>query len=525
MSEDRQRVVIAGAGPAGLTAAYEILSRGGGDFDVTVVEATDSIGGISKTVRHNGNRMDIGGHRFFTKDARVEKWWHDMLPSQSAPASDDAELGREVPLDPGGADPEETDGVMLSRHRVSRIYYDHTFFDYPVSLNARTMRALGLGRTMSVGASYIASAVRPVREDSLEDFYINRFGRKLYSMFFEGYTTKLWGRHPSRIDASWGAQRVKGLSVSAVLKNAVSKAMNKGKGDGGGETSLIERFEYPKLGPGEIWETAARKVEELGGNVIMGHEVTAVRTHDGRVSSVVAGGEEFPCDVLMSTMPVKDLVAAFASGGTDVPEEVSRVAEGLPYRDFVTVGLLFDHLALRNETDLATISDIVPDNWIYVQDSGIGMGRIQVFNNWSPYLVRDNHGTVWLGLEYFCSEGDATWSMPERAFADMAAGELMRMGVIDETCKLLDWHRERMPKAYPAYFDTYDDFGEVRDWLCGMGNLWCLGRNGQHRYNNMDHSMLTAFYAADAVLDGDSSRQAHDRVWNVNTEAEYHEEK
>lgn len=517
-TNNRKTVVIIGAGPAGLTAAHELLSRAGNCYDVTVLEATSAIGGISRTVEHNGNRMDIGGHRFFTKEKRVNGWWQARMPMQGAPSFDDKVLGRESPLTPGGPDPEQSDCVMLTRRRVSRIYYDHTFFDYPVSLNGPTLKALGAARTLSVGFSYLDAQVHKLPETNLENFYVNRFGRKLYSMFFEGYTEKLWGRHPRDISSDWGSQRVKGISIAAVLKDALNKATGH-KEAANTETSLIESFSYPKYGPGQLWEEAASEITQLGGRVVLRAEVTHLTVgHDNQVTSVECkDGTSYPCDYCLSSMPLKDLAAA----ADNIPSEAAAIATGLPYRDFVTVGLLVPKLTLKNETDIRTLANIVPDDWIYVQDTGVKLGRIQVFNNWSPYLVADPVGTVWVGLEYFCAEGDDFWNMPDDARVEFARSELVHMGVIDNTTELLDSHVERVKKAYPAYFDTYERIDQLIAWLDSHPNLFCIGRNGQHRYNNMDHSMMTAFLAADDILAGSTDRT---NVWNVNTDTTYAEE-
>ena len=515
----KKHAVVIGAGPAGLTAAHELLSRDGGGWDVTVLEASDAIGGISRTVVHHGNRMDIGGHRFFSKDQRVTRWWLDRMPLQGAPSFDDKVLGRESVLEEGGPDPEKTDRVMLTRKRVSRIYYNKRFFDYPISLKPATLKAMGLVDTVSVGWDYLRTKFRPLPEDNLENFYVNRFGHRLYAMFFEGYTEKLWGRHPRNISASWGAQRVKGLSITAVLRDAVTKAVGR-KDAAHTETSLIEQFMYPKLGPGQLWEEVAHEVEGLGGTVVMGAEVTGVSVSDGGVVTGVtcADGRSYPCDALFSSMPLADLVPAMS----DATDDASDIATGLPYRDFVTVGLLVPKLALKNETDIRTLANIIPDNWIYVQDGSVRLGRIQVFNNWSCYLVADPIDTVWVGLEYFCAEGDDFWNMEEDSKVALAVRELVSMGVLDAGTLVLDSHVERVKKAYPAYFDSYDRIGELQEWLDTHPNLFCIGRNGQHRYNNMDHSMCTAFEAIDCLLAGSTDRSA---VWNVNTETEYHEER
>ena len=537
---NKQSVVIIGGGPAGLTAAWELIKDGGADkYDVTVLEETHEFGGISRTVKHNGNRMDIGGHRFFSKDDRIMDWWKNTLPLQGAPSYDDKKLNREHDMEPGGPDPEVEDKVMLKRHRVSRIYWNKHFLDYPISLSAGTLKAMGFKLTMVAGFSYLKSMVHKLPEDNLENFYINRFGRKLYSMFFEGYTEKLWGRHPSEISADWGAQRVKGLSIMGVLKNAFQKLLPKKRDNSEVETSLIEEFWYPKYGPGQLWETVESNCETAGVKVVTDAKVIEVRQRDGHIASVVteaADGTrtEWNADQFISSMPVKDLVEAIDAAGADTeavatgskaaPKAVTEVAEGLPYRDFVTVGLLVNHLKLENTTDIPTLGNppIVPDCWIYVQDPGYKVGRIQVFNNWSPYLVKNVDDTVWIGLEYFCEEGDAFWNMSEEDAVKFAISELMRMGVIENPQDVLDSHRERVKKAYPAYFDTYDRIDEVIDYLDGFGNLYCVGRNGQHRYNNMDHSMATAIEAVGNIKSGKGTKE---NVWSVNTDQSYHEEK
>lgn len=510
-----RKVVIIGAGPAGLTAASELSKAGNSEYSITVLEESKQVGGISKTVNHNGNRMDLGGHRFFSKDKNITKWWSDRLAVQSSPAYDDLKLGRAKEYANGNADPEKQDDVFLIRDRVSRIYYLKKFFDYPISMKPQTFINMGFSRTAKAGASYIASCIHKREETNLENFYINRFGKVLYSMFFEAYTEKLWGRHPSAISADWGAQRVKGLSVTAIIKDIFSiKGSEK-------ETSLIERFYYPKYGPGQLWEKVAEEAENSGVNIIKNAKAVGINRNDGKISSVVYNqdGEtkEIDCDILISSMPVKDLVEAM---NFDVPSEVKRIAAGLPYRDFVTVGLLVDKLNLKNETKIKTLSNIIPDCWIYVQEANVKLGRIQIFNNWSPYLVKDPENTVWIGLEYFCNENDSFWNMSEDECAKYAIDELASMGIIEKNQKILDFHREKVKKAYPAYFDTYSEIQTVIDYIDSLGNLYCIGRNGQHRYNNMDHSMATAFEAVKAITENKADKTA---IWSVNTEKKYHE--
>ncbi|MDD4797281.1 MAG: NAD(P)/FAD-dependent oxidoreductase [Eubacteriales bacterium] len=511
-------VVIIGAGPAGLTAACQLLEHPE-EYRVIVLEESGEIGGISRTVRYHGNRMDIGGHRFFTKEPRVADWWLKRMPLQGHPALDDKLLGREKPLSGGGPDPEQQDTVLLLRDRVSRIYYGGKFYDYPISMKLQTSRNLGLGRTIQAGLGYLWSTVFKKPETSLENFYINRFGRRLYSMFFEAYTEKLWGRHPREISAAWGAQRVKGLSVRALLADMWAKAV--GKKSASTETSLIEQFWYPKYGPGQLWELAADEARRNGAQVLLHHSVRRVVIEKGRVCAVVCdtpdGEVTLPGDVFLSTMPVRDLILGIT--GDEPPQHVRDVAAGLPYRDFITVGLLVRKLDLANQTAYKTLGDIIPDCWIYVQQSDVKMGRIQVFNNWSPYLVEQPQDTVWLGLEYFCTEGDSFWNADDKACIDFAVGELEQMGIVRRE-GVLDAHRIRVKKAYPAYFDTYERFDDVIEYLNGIENLYPIGRNGQHRYKNMDHSMLTAMVAAELIHSGNPDKTA---LWQVNTEKEYHE--
>ena len=497
----RKQVIIIGGGPAGLTAAFELLNSSK-EYVVTVLEESPVLGGISRTVNYKGNRMDMGGHRLFSKNARVNQWWENLLPPESQSITADT-----------------TDVVMLTRNRVSRILFDSRFYDYPISLKAQTLRNLGFRNTFKVGFSYLHSVIHKLPETNLENFYINRFGRKLYEMFFEEYTANLWGRHPRDIDASWGAQRVKGLSVSAVLKDMFRKVLRIRSGKV--ETSLIDEFKYPKYGPGQLWELTADRIRQLGGTILTDAKVIGLHKEKDLIKSLtyISDGvmTQLEADYFISSMPLKDLVA----GMNDVPEHITDIAAGLPYRDFMTLGVLVRNLKLKNETGIKTVGGIVPDCWIYVQDRNVKMGRIQIFNNWSPYMVKDLEHTVWMGLEYFVSEDDSMWNMSEKDFSAFATDEMIRLNLIDSADDVLDYHLERIKKAYPAYFDTYGMIDELRSWLDGITNLYCVGRNGQHRYNNIDHSMMTSFEAVSNILGGITDKS---NIWNVNTEAEYHEE-
>lgn len=499
--DSRPVAVIAGGGPAGLTAACELAADGG--LSPVVFEESDKIGGISRTEIYKGNRIDIGGHRFFSKSDRVMAWWNRVMPLE--------------------ADPEKTDRAMMRRRRVSRIYYLRRFFDYPVRMSLQTIRNLGLSKTFLAGLSYLKSTLVKRPEVSLEDFYINRFGKRLYSMFFEDYTEKVWGKHPSALGAEWGAQRVKGLSLSGVIKDMISSKLNRKDGRKV-ETSLIEEFIYPKFGPGQLWECVAEEIKGKGGAVRMESRVSKVHVEGNRVVAVTVESpdgrrDRVECDVFLSSMPLKDLVASI--DGIDVPDEVRRAAASLPYRDFITVGLLVDKLKLRNETAIPSYKDRIPDTWIYVQERDVRLGRVQVFNNWSPYMVADYEGKMWIGLEYFCAEGDEMWEMPDKDFIRMAVSELEKIGIIDRE-DVEDAVRIRVRKAYPAYYGSYSELPAIRAFLDRIENLYCIGRNGQHRYNNMDHSMLTAMEAVDAILSGCPAVDKSP-VWNVNTEDDYHE--
>ena len=513
-----KKALIIGAGPAGLTAAYELLKQSK-DIEVVVFEESDSFGGISKTVNYNGNRMDMGGHRFFSKIPEVNAWWDNILPMQGHPTYDDILLNRSMPLSKGGPDPEKEDRVMLTRRRVSRIYFDDKFYDYPISLKIETFKNMGFVKTIQVGISYVWSMIFKKPEDNLENFYINRFGRKLYSMFFEYYTENLWGRHPSEIDASWGAQRVKGLSIVAIIKDIFGKIFKQKNRKV--ETSLIEEFKYPKLGPGQLWEVTADEVEKMGGTIYKNAKVTKVHKNSDNILTGLTyekDGKEYTMegDYIISSMPVKDLVA----GMNDVPADPARIAKGLPYRDYMTLGVLVPKIKLENKTNLKTVSNIVPDCWVYVQDRKVKLGRFQIYNNWSPYMIKDLENTVWIGLEYFVNEGDEFWNMTEEEFSKIGVEEMIKLGLIDSADEVIDTHMEKVKKAYPAYFDTYDEIDTLVDYLKSIDNLYCVGRNGQHRYNNIDHSMCTSFETVKNILSGTKNK---DNIWSVNTEKEYHE--
>ncbi len=522
----QNRVVIIGAGPAGLTAAYELARAG--VTDVVVLEATRDVGGLSKTVNYKGNRIDIGGHRFFSKSDWVMDWWQRMLPIAREDSLD--EQGRALLLSYQGkqrtvraatATSAASESVMLVRSRLSRIYFNGKFFDYPLKANVQTALKLGLWRCMTFAASYLYAALFPRRpERTLEDFFINRFGHRLYLQFFKSYTEKVWGTPCDGISAEWGAQRIKSLSIGKALRHALLKLVGgKSTADAAEQTSLIEHFLYPKYGPGQMWETTAEKLRALGVPIVFEAPVTRLEHEGGRIRAAcvrMPDGEErrYEADQFVSTMPIRDLVLGLAP---EAPPRVRDVAGGLQYRDFITVGLLYRRL-LPTPVAKAPLN-LVPDNWIYVQEAGVKVGRLQIFNNWSPYMVLDAD-TVWIGMEYFCQEGDELWSLPDRDLIRLGAAEMQQLRLaLDGDC--LDGVVIRMPKAYPGYYGAYAHFDEIRGHLDGIQNLFLIGRNGMHRYNNQDHSMLSAKLAVEAILSGSSDKSP---IWNINIDDEYHEE-
>jgi protoporphyrinogen oxidase len=516
----KPKVIIIGAGPAGLTAALELVRDG--RLQPIVLEASDAVGGLSRTVEYKGYRMDIGGHRFFSRSDWVMDWWREILPiAAEQPESRIAYRGQERKV---GADSTAipSDGrALLVRRRLSRIYFLGRYFDYPITLNAATLKNLGPVRLLRIGASYLRATLFPRRpEQSLEDFLVNRFGAELYRTFFRDYTEKVWGVPCAQIEAAWGAQRIKGLSVLNALRHALSRRLGRGE-QPARNTSLVEQFLYPRLGPGQMWQEVARRVVAGGGELYFGHSVSGIRHPERRALAVLARDAhgqpcEFEASHVISTMPIKDLVAGL---DPPAPPAIAAIAAALPYRDFITIGLLLTKMRDNPQANSTRADHMPPDNWIYIQEPGVRIGRLQIFNNWSADLVADPN-RIWLGLEYFCAEGDDLWSMDDRTMIDFAAGELEKIGMIDRA-DLLDGTVLRVPKTYPGYFGAYADFPQLRAWLDSVDNLWLVGRNGMHRYNNQDHSMLTAKRAVEAILAGRRDKEA---IWAINVDDDYHED-
>ena len=532
----QKTAVIVGAGPAGLTAALEFCRRS--SIRPIVLEASNRIGGISCTICHNGNRIDIGGHRFFSKSDRVMDWWTEIMPVAKFETEGQLAIhyrnqkqvvqlsGKSESHDCVAADP---DCVMLVRPRKSRIYFMRSFFDYPLSLSADTLGRLGFMRTFRIVLSYLASRISQRKpEKTLEDFLINRFGTELYLTFFKSYTEKVWGVPCDEISAAWGAQRIKGLSLTKAAQHILKKLFTCSKKDKSdirqkdSETSLIEQFLYPKYGPGQLWERVAKLIKQSGGEIRMGWRVVALHVRKGpdgldQVASVEAqspAGETvvIPGDYFFSTMPIRELIRAIDA---PVPAEIEAISNGLVYRDFITVGLLVDRLLITEQD-----GSPVKDTWIYIQEPDVLVGRLQIFNNWSPHLVSDP-SKVWIGLEYFCNDTDPLWRKSNEEITQFAIGEVAKIGILKPD-EVRDSCVFRVPKTYPAYFGTYDRFDEIVHYMERFENLFLVGRNGMHKYNNQDHSMLTAMTAVENILNGVKSKQS---LWEINTEQEYHEEK
>ncbi len=525
-----RKALIIGAGPAGLTAAFELVKRTG--IQAIVLEKSGDMGGISRTVRYKGNRMDIGGHRFFSKSDRVMKWWMEVMPVEAAPSGESHTISyhnqkREVPVTSASASPSAShnDRVMLIRNRKSRIYFLRQFFDYPIRLSAGTLKRLGVARTMRIGVSYLQSAFHQIKpERTLEQFLVNRFGRELYRTFFKSYTEKVWGVPCNQISAEWGAQRIKGLSVISAIRHFLRSALAGKRPENdiaqkNAETSLIEKFMYPKFGPGQLWEYVAEDVKQHGGVVRTNCTVVRLLTEGSRivaaeVEDASSGAREtITADYFFSTMPVKELMRALDA---PVPANVLEVSDGLIYRDFITVGLLLTKLKICDRTPGG--ARLLADNWIYIQEPDVQVGRMQIFNNWSPYLVADPNN-AWIGLEYFCYETDPIWKLPDSEMIDLAKREMSKIGII-EPGDVIDACVIRVPKTYPAYFGAYERFGEIRDYVNRFENLFLIGRNGMHKYNNQDHSMLTAMTAVDNIIEGRTDKT---NLWDLNTEMDYHE--
>ena len=466
--------VVVGGGPAGLTGAYELTRHG---RSCVVLEADPRmVGGISRTDEYKGYRFDIGGHRFFSKSGEINALWREILCDE-----------------------------FITRSRLSRIYYDRKFFYYPLK-PVDALWKLGLWRSARILLSYLKARLSPIRpERTFEAWVVNRFGRELFEIFFKSYTEKLWGMPTSEISADWAAQRIKGLSLVGAVVNGLFGGFRSRRGEV--IKTLIDEFQYPRLGPGQMWEAVRDRIRAQGGAVHLDRKVVRIE-HDGSaVTAFIAADSQgrmtrYLGSHFLSTMPVRDLIRAM---DPPAPAEVVAAAEALRYRDFLTVVLIVD----RPET--------FPDTWIYIHEPDVRVGRIQNFKNWSPELVPDTSKSS-LGLEYFCFEGDELWSLSDAELLALGRREIDAIGLVS-AADVIDGCVVRMPKAYPVYDDEYQaHLAVIRRWLAGLGNLELSGRNGMHKYNNQDHSMMTALLAARNIL----GLGRYD-TWKVNTDAEYHE--
>jgi protoporphyrinogen oxidase len=507
------KIVIIGAGPAGLTAAFELAKAG--KQGIVVLEKDSQVGGISKTVNYKGNLIDIGGHRFFSKSNKVLKWWADFLPIL------DTTSAVEITYHHRSRGMEnimwrQARSSMLVRPRKSRIYFRRHLFDYPLKISLSLFRKLGLIWSIQVFRDIVLSRLRPIQpEVTLEHFYINRFGKKLYETFFKDYTHKVWGKPCSDISSEWGRQRVKSLGIRQIVWHHLGKVFKPLRYWQRNEArTLTEKFLYPAKGPGMMWERVYRECKKLGVQFELGASVSSLVLDGDNISAVGyrQHGEEklLSCDAVFSTMALKDLVAAFSH----VPDPVAKVGAELEYRDFIIVGLLLRQLHLTE----ADRQDMIRDNWLYIQEKDVKVGRLQIFNNWSPFMV-SGEGS-WIGAEYFCANGDDIASRSDEELVQLAVAELHAIGIIDKD-DFLDGHVVRCDKAYPSYTGSYGQIGVVRQFLGTIGNLFPMGRNGLHKYNNQDHSMLTAFKAVEVYS---KKVESADEIWAINSEEEYHEE-
>ena len=534
----KKHVLVIGAGPAGISFADKLVELSD-KFCITILEKSQYIGGISKTVNFEGNRIDIGGHRFFSKSDEVMNWWAEKFPVSIEDDIQDIELkyqGNTKAIPDGfriaSKKEQEDSNVLLLRNRKSRIIHEKKLYDYPLKMNKKTLANIGALRLIKVSLSYIKSKIASSEPNNLEEFIVSRFGKTLYKMFFESYTEKVWGRHPSEISAEWGAQRIKGLSIRKILQDIATKTFDKFKkldevdiSQKNVETSLIEKFLYPKYGPGQIWEFVAKELEQRDCVTIhMNSRLTGIevgtQSNKTKVKYVCSDGDlkELTCDFVVSTMPISHLVECLSISEKDkgLSKSTLDAAKKLPYRDFLTVGILLRDLHGPNGEEL-------DDTWLYVQEPNVKVGRIQIFNNWSPYMVKDKRNK-WIGLEYFCQKDDELWSMSNSELVDLALKELYELGLCSQS-DFLKGTVLKEEKTYPAYFDSYAEIENIKRELIQIKPLFLIGRNGMHKYNNQDHSMLTAFRTAEIIASSNIETELKESVWDVNTEQEYHETK
>jgi protoporphyrinogen oxidase len=452
-----EKVIIIGAGPAGLSAAYELLKKG--EYDVTVIEASEYIGGLARNAEFEGNIIDLGGHRFYTNIERIRSLWNEIMSDR------------------------KEDWLLRPRH--SRIYYAGGFIDYPVSLSKDTILAVGVRNAIGIAASYCASLISPRNEENLENLYINQFGEKLYQMFFKGYTIKACGADPKIISAAWGRKRVRKLSVRKIARNGLT---GRPPAEPFPDT---EEFQYPRFGPGEMWQGLADMITSMGGRIILSTRAEKILMENGKIESLLCSQKDqkvrFRADWYISSMSLRDLGTAIPS----IPDRTAESMASLPYRSFITFAVQIPR------TEFLWGSDI-KDTWIYVQQKGVKMGRIQIYSSWSPDMVADSE-SILIGAEYFCFENDDFWNMSEDESFCFVRGELVKLGIVRRPKDIIRMHREKLKNAYPGYYGSFSDLAEIRAYLRSVDNLICIGRNGLHEYLNMDEAMLSGMKAADFI--------------------------
>lgn len=477
-------VLILGAGPAGLTTAYEIL-RTTNEFDVVIVDKNESVGGLCRTFCHNKNYIDAGGHRYFTKFEKVKRWWLDFLPLENKQTSEN---------------------VMLVRPRLSRIYYLRKFFDYPVALNFNTIKGLGFWKITKIACSYFRAKINPIKnEKTAEDFLINTFGKVLYKTFFKNYTEKLWGISCTQISAEWGRERIRGIYFWETLFSLFKGMFVK-------KTQTIDTFLYPKYGVGQMWEKVAEEITKRGGKIYLNSEVVDLKQKNNRIVKVKVKKDEkimdFTPDYVVSSLAIKDLFEML----NDVPKNTKKVASELPYRNFRTASVLLERLKVKSNKSLPTKNNLLPDTWVYIQEADVKMGRMQIYNNWSPYMLKDQD-KAWIAFEYFTSDTDEIWTMSDNDFESFAIAEGEKIGIIEKK-DVLDVTSVKLEKAYPAYFGGYKYFNKLKNYTDNIHNLYLVGRAGMHKYINIDHAVLSGMEAAKNISQHMKNKE---NIWNIDT--------
>ncbi len=498
-----KQAIIIGAGPAGLTAAYELLRNS--DIKPIVVDSSETIGGLSATYRYKGNFIDVGGHRFFSDNQDIISWWKNILPFEKEFSPGYMQDKCNYPA----IDPETTEKVMLVRNRLSRIYFRRRFFPYPMELSFDTLKNLGLFLSTHIICDYFFSIINKRPEKNLEDFLINRFGKRLYEIFFKNYTEKIWGVSCKKIDAKWGRQRIRGISVSEIIRHALFQRKEKST-----EKSFISRFLYPKYGVGQMWEEVAQRIIDEGGEIYSGTKVRELHVENMSIKKVAAESKghirEFVPDYVFSSAPLIDLVVMLRPSP---PMEIKSITDNLEYRDFIIAGILAKTMREGSGNPFFPEIRLLPDTWLYIQEPDLTTGRIQIYNNWSPYMVGSKN-RVWLGVEFFCSHNDEIWSKSDAELVELASKELDILNLVNYS-DILDGVCIRTRKAYPSYCGAYNRLHAVKKYLCSFNNLFCIGRNGLHQYNNMDHSMLTAILSVKALTSGNKPPES---VWEMEPE-------